>query len=92
MRSWHSYSVFGIFVSCLLAVALAFTPTVFAAEQIEVEAEGSGTTKMAALQAAWQEAVRKGVGLFMTSKTQVIDDSLTEQIATYMGLYRRWHL
>lgn len=51
--------------------------------KVQVEAEGIGATKLDALTAAWNEAVQKGVGLFMTSKTEVIDDKLTEKIVTH---------
>lgn len=50
---------------------------------VEVQAEGTGATKMEALKSAWMEAVRKGVGMFMKSKTHVIDDSVTEEIAMH---------
>lgn len=48
--------------------------------QVEVTASGQGTTKIEALNAAWTEAVRLGVGMFVSSKTQVIDDALAEEI------------
>lgn len=51
--------------------------------RLTVLAEGSGATKLEALQQAWMEAVRKGVGLFLTSKTQAIDDDVTEKIVTH---------
>lgn len=52
-------------------------------ERLTVMADGSGATKMEALQNAWMEAVRKAVGLFMTSKTEMIDDDITEKIVTH---------
>ena len=52
-------------------------------KQVTVEAEGTGATKMEALQSAWMEAVRKGVGMFMASKTELVNDKLTEQIVTH---------
>lgn len=51
--------------------------------RLTVLAEGSGATKLEALQQAWMEAVRKGVGLFLTSKTQAVDDDVTEKIVTH---------
>ncbi len=53
------------------------------AKKIQVVAEGSGRSKIEALQAAWMEAVRNAVGMFMTSKTESVDDKLTEQVAMY---------
>lgn len=53
------------------------------AETITVEAEGSGPTKMEALKSAWTEAVRKAVGMYTASKTEALNDDLTEQIAAY---------
>lgn len=52
-------------------------------EKIQVEAEGTGPTKFDALQQAWIAAVRNAVGMFMTSKTELNDDVLTEKIVTY---------
>lgn len=52
-------------------------------KQVTVEAEGTGATKMEALQSAWMEAVRQGVGMFMASKTELVNDKLTEQIVTH---------
>jgi hypothetical protein len=47
---------------------------------VVVEAEATGPTKLDALNQAWNDAVRRGLGMFIMSKTQVIDDELTEQI------------
>lgn len=71
--------------SLLCALLLFATGAWGAADEgrITVMAEGSGTTKLEALQQAWMEAVRKGVGLFLTSKTEAIDDDLTEKIVTH---------
>ena len=66
----------------LLVVMLTVGPA-FAAEKITIEAEGSGTTKMEALKAAWMEAVRNAVGMSMTGSTQLTDDKIAETIATY---------
>jgi hypothetical protein len=43
---------------------------------IQVVAEGSGTTKLEALNSAWNEAVKLGVGMFLVSKTEVIDEEI----------------
>ena len=51
--------------------------------RIVVEAEGIGPTKLEALQSAWMEAVRKGVGMFMTAKTEIVNDDITEKIVTH---------
>jgi NADPH-dependent 7-cyano-7-deazaguanine reductase QueF-like protein len=45
-----------------------------------VEAWATGPTKLDALNQAWNDAVRQGLGMFVMSKTQVIYDELTEQI------------
>lgn len=50
---------------------------------VVVEAEGSGATKMEALKDAWTEAVRKAVGMYTASKTETLNDELTEKIAAY---------
>jgi hypothetical protein len=48
-----------------------------------VEAEGQGETKLQALKAAWTEAVRVGIGMYLTSKDTLIDDELKEEIITH---------
>jgi hypothetical protein len=50
---------------------------------ITVEAEGSGATKLEALNSAWSEAVKKAIGLYMVSKTSVIDEDIEEKILVY---------
>lgn len=76
-----------VFILAALLLSLAFINTVFADDvsdkTVAVEAEGSGSTKMEALQAAWMEAVRKGVGMYMSSKTEAVDDNLTEQVVLH---------
>lgn len=62
---------------------VAFSADSPAPEKVTVEAEGSGETKMAAMKEAWTNAVRKAVGMYMTSKTETLNDDLTEQIAAY---------
>ena len=52
-------------------------------EKVQVEAEGSGPTKLDALKQAWMEAVRNAVGMFMTSTTELNNDDITEKIVTY---------
>lgn len=52
-------------------------------EKVTVEAEGSGDSKMAAMKDAWTNAVRQAVGMYMTSKTETLNDDLTEEIAAY---------
>jgi hypothetical protein len=47
---------------------------------VAVEATGTGSNKLEALNEAWNDAVRRGLGMFVMSKTEVIDDQLTEQI------------
>ena len=50
---------------------------------VSVEAEGQGTTKLEALNAAWGEAVRQGIGLYLDSKTEVVDEDIREQIVAH---------
>jgi hypothetical protein len=47
---------------------------------IAVEAEGRGETKLQALKAAWAEAVRLGIDIYLISKPTVVDDDLQEEI------------
>lgn len=74
---------------CLLALLLlgysAGRPALCAEEgaKIPVEVEGSESTRMEALKSAWQEAVRIAAGMYMAGKTQVLNDNLTEEIASY---------
>lgn len=53
------------------------------AEQIQVEVSGSGISKMDALKSAWTEAVRQAVGMYTASKTEVLNDDITEKIAAH---------
>lgn len=71
----------GIFF--LLGIVIATNVNSATDYRITVEAEGSGATKMEALKSAWQNAVREAVGMYMTSKTDVLNDDITEQIAAY---------
>ena len=50
---------------------------------LSVEAVGSGATKLEALNDAWQQAVRSAIGMYMVSKTEIIDDDINEQIVAY---------
>lgn len=72
-------------LACALCLCVLCLPSLAASQvdRVQVEAEGIGATKMEALQAAWMEAVRQGVGLFMAAKTEVLDDDLTEKIVTH---------
>mgnify|MGYP001156236551 CR=1 FL=1 len=75
---------FRLFLYLFLSICLLVDIQIcHAAEQVEVEASGNGQTKMDALQNAWMEAVRLGVGMFLTSKTESIDDTLTEKIVIH---------
>ena len=51
--------------------------------RVTVEAEGIGITKIDAVKEAWMEAVRKGVGMYIASKTETINDSITEKIVAH---------
>ena len=48
-----------------------------------VEAEGHGATKLEAMTAAWIDAVRQGVGLYLDSRTEVVDEDILEQIVAH---------
>ncbi|MDR2367250.1 MAG: hypothetical protein LBF58_03940, partial [Deltaproteobacteria bacterium] len=50
---------------------------------VTVEAEGSGVTKIDALNSAWGEAVKKAIGMYMVSKTTVVNEDIEEKILTY---------
>lgn len=50
--------------------------------QVNVTAEGTGATKISALQDAWMNAVRNAVGMYMQGKSEVVDDKVTEQIVS----------
>lgn len=63
--------------------ALAGMPQAAAENMVEATGTGSGATKMEALQQAWLDAVRSGIGLFLTSKTVAVNDDVTEQIAMH---------
>jgi hypothetical protein len=69
----------------MLALAAVFMSVglALAAGTVSVEAEGSGTTRMEALRAAWIEAVRSAVGMSMTGSTTLSDDKIDEMIATF---------
>lgn len=79
-----------ILIIMLFSVML-FAASAFAAEnstelnenQVEVKASGQGATKIDALNAAWTEAVRLGVGMFVSSKAESINDQLTEEIVLH---------
>lgn len=64
-------------------VGLCYGITAYSSETIQVQAEGSGTSKIEATKNAWLEAVRQAVGIYMSSKTVVLDDEITESIAAY---------
>jgi hypothetical protein len=77
--------VFTIIVNLLLSLPLLAQEGQEALIQandkyVVVEAEGMGITKLDALNEAWNDAVRRGLGMFVMSKTEVTDDKLTEQI------------
>lgn len=50
---------------------------------IYIKADGVGSSKIEALNAAWIEAIRTGVGMFMTSSTQINNDIINEKITAY---------
>jgi hypothetical protein len=48
-----------------------------------VEAEGFGSTKIEALNAAWSEAVKKAIGMYMISETNLINEDMHEKLLIY---------
>ena len=75
-------------VSFIVALFICMAPAAsgFAAETdkfVDVEAEGQGETKIQAMKAAWMEAVRLGIGMYLDAKTTVIDDAAKEEIVTH---------
>lgn len=81
MRNWLT-PFMAILLLCVWTVVAQA-----AAERITVEAEGNGTTKLAAMKDAWTAAVREAVGVYMASRSEAksdgLNDSYTEQIAAY---------
>ncbi len=69
--------------SMVFCVGISYTVIANSSEIIQVQAEGSGTSKLEATKNAWQEAIRQAVGVYMSSKTFVLDDDITESIAAY---------
>jgi len=50
---------------------------------VSVEANGQGATKIDALNAAWSEAVRLGIGMYLDSTTEIIDENIKEQVVAH---------
>ena len=50
---------------------------------VVVEAEGYGVTKIEALNDAWNTAVKLAIGMYLSSRTEVVDGELTELIVTH---------
>lgn len=65
------------------AAAASAQEQAVAENMVEATGTGTGATKMEALQQAWLDAVRSGIGLFLTSKTVAVNDDVTEQIAMH---------
>ena len=87
--------VHSVLASLTLLCSLCFSVPGHCAEQIQVEAMGTGATKFQALEAAWAEAVRNAVGMFTAAKTEMLNDEITEKIASYsrgqVNAYRILH-
>jgi hypothetical protein len=77
------------FAALIIVLSLCFLTNVQAeivgesGKNLIVEAEGQGETKLQALKAAWSEAVRVGIGMYLTSKDTLVDDELKEEIITH---------
>lgn len=84
LQRFHYAFLAIVFVAVMNGGAICFAAD---SEKITVEAEGSGETKIVALKEAWTDAVRKAVGMYMTSKSEVkteaLADNYTEEIAAY---------
>lgn len=81
MRHIKACAFVGIFflICCIIATDVNSATD----NRITVEADGTGSTKMEALKSAWENAVRQAVGMYMTSKTEMLNDNLTEELAAY---------
>ncbi|MDR0620866.1 MAG: hypothetical protein LBJ61_03195 [Deltaproteobacteria bacterium] len=66
-----------------LSIAYVNSATAQDNKFIEIIAEGTGSTKIEALNMAWSEAVKQGIGMFLVAKTQVMDETVTEQIIAH---------
>jgi hypothetical protein len=84
MNSFRAYVIATVIGMILVSVYPSHAAIVGESDKdLIVEAEGQGETKLAALKAAWQEAVRIGIGMYLTSKSTLIDDALEEEIVTH---------
>jgi hypothetical protein len=72
-----------VFCFLILSPAVGYTAESGQGNDIIVEAEGIGETKLKALKAAWMEAVRLGIGMYLTAKTTVIDEDIKEELVAH---------
>ena len=76
--------IVSFFFACIICMVSPLSG--FAADSdkfVSVEAEGHGETKMQAMRAAWMEAVRLGIGMYLDARTTVIDDAITDEIVAH---------
>lgn len=50
---------------------------------VYIQADGTGTNKIEALNSAWVEAIRAAVGMYITGKTHINNDDVQEKITAY---------
>ncbi|MDR1082127.1 MAG: hypothetical protein LBQ79_14515 [Deltaproteobacteria bacterium] len=50
---------------------------------VTVQSEGIGTTKLEAMNAAWIEAVRSAIGMYLSISTEVLNDEIYENLVAY---------
>jgi len=50
---------------------------------VYIQADGTGTNKIEALNSAWVEAIRTAVGMYITGKTHINNDDMQEKITAY---------
>jgi hypothetical protein len=84
MPTIRAYAIATVVVLSLLYVPISRAEIVGeSGNDLIVEAEGHGATKLEALKAAWMEAVRLGIGMYLAAKSTVIDDALQEEIVMH---------
>jgi hypothetical protein len=67
----------------LLAQAAAGAASMTDGKYVSVRAEGTGATKIDALNAAWIEAVRSAIGMYLSASTEVLNDDVFEKVVAY---------
>lgn len=89
MRRLFETCIMVSFLILCASISQVFSIANNGSEKITVEAEGSGETKIAAMKEAWTDAVRKAVGMYMASKSEVRGDSLSDEYTDEIAAYSR---